>query len=157
MKRSPMPPRSQPLRRSTSLRSRTPMKRTASQAPRPKPLRTRLIEEADDLFSRFIRQRGQVCELRLSPDCRGTADHCCHLRSRRFLATRWDPDNAQAGCIPCHTFGHSYPAEWEAFCARLFGQEGWDALVALSNRSPQSTEEFRAVIAELRSLLRRPA
>jgi hypothetical protein len=115
-----------------------------------------LRDTADGLFSTVVRSRALGCELRLSPDCRGAAEHCCHLISRKRWATRWLDDNAAAGCCVCHGYGHAYKAEWLAFCIRRLGLERWDALVELSKQPQQSTPELREIVAQLR-VLARPA
>lgn len=161
LKRSPMPARTKPLARRTSLRTKAPIQRKAAPArstgakrKRPKPLRTRLRDSADDLWSKLVRARSPVCELRLSPDCRGRSEHACHLISRKRWRTRWMLSNGAAGCSVCHGYGHAYKAAWEAFCRARLGDEDWEALLLLSKQPPQSTEELREVLAGLRALWR---
>ena len=157
-----MPSRTKPLGRRTPLYAKAPTPRKAAPARpsgtrkrRPKPLRVRLCDDADDLFSLLVRARATGCELRLSPDCRGRAEHCCHLISRKRWSVRWSlDDNGAAGCAVCHGFGHAHRDAWEDFCIRRLGAERWDALVERSKLPPQSTEELREIIAELRRLVR---
>jgi hypothetical protein len=37
---------------------------------------------------------------------------CAHIISRRYLATRWDPQNAVALCSSHHVFYTHRPLEW---------------------------------------------
>lgn len=162
--------RGAPLRRTARLTSTTPLQRRTGLNPvsqhrkdekperdagrRPKSPRAALRDTADGLFSTVVRSRASGCELRLSPDCRGTAEHCCHLISRKRWATRWLDDNAAVGCCVCHGAGHAYKADWLAFCVRRLGQERWEALVELSKQPQQSTDELREIVAQLRALAR---
>lgn len=155
MKRSPMPPRTKPLARRTPLRGKvSPAGRaTPTQGPgrkRPKPLRSRLRDASDDLWSKLVRARSPSCELQLSPDCRGRSEHACHLISRKRWATRWLLRNGAAGCSVCHGYGHAYKDAWETFCRARLGDAEWEALVLLAKQPPQSTELLREILVDLR-------
>lgn len=69
------------------------------------------IDPADRLFSTFVReQAGWKCQLKFK--CNGTEDfsenkkglHCCHYHGRTKRTTRFDLDNSDAGCAPCHFY-----------------------------------------------------
>lgn len=36
----------------------------------------------------------------------------CHVSSRRYLVTRWDPDNFVCMCVTCHFWQHDNPTMW---------------------------------------------
>src|ERR1700751_5540242 len=36
----------------------------------------------------------------------------CHVSSRQYLSTRWDPDNYLAMCASCHFWQHKNPTLW---------------------------------------------
>jgi hypothetical protein len=156
-----MPSRARPLVRRAPLRAKAPLPRkailsraTGPKRKRPKPLRSRLRDASDDLWSKLVRAHSPVCELRLSPACRGRSEHACHLISRSRWRTRWLLRNGAAGCCVCHGYGHAYKAAWEAFCRTRLGNEEWEALLLLSKDRPQTTEELREVLARLRALWR---
>ncbi len=70
--------------------------------------------EADRRFSLFIRERDGRCMFPTESACVGPLQ-CCHILSRRFLATRYDPDNAVAGCAGHHAYWTRQPDRWQAF------------------------------------------
>jgi hypothetical protein len=57
----------------------------------------------------------------------------CHIRSRRYKATRWEPTNAWTGCHSCHEWAHGNSPEAKAFIERIAGGAG--ALADLKQRS----------------------
>jgi hypothetical protein len=148
-----MPPRTKPLARRTLLRAKIQIERKPAPK-RPQPLRSRLRDEADDLWSKLVRARSPLCELRLSPDCRGRSEHACHLISKTRWSVRWRLEDGAAGCAVCHDFAHAHQDVWEAFCRSRLGDEGWEALVVASQAPPPSTEELRQILSGLRALWR---
>lgn len=70
--------------------------------------------EADRRFSLYIRARDGKCMIPNASPCIGPLQ-CCHILSRRFLATRWDEQNAVAGCAGHHAYWTRNPDRWAAF------------------------------------------
>ncbi len=77
--------------------------------------KTQLKKILDSVFSKFIREKYSkdgylncyCCGRRISTK----ESQCMHYVSRANLATRWDADNARAGCSSCNVFMHgNYPA-----------------------------------------------
>ena len=65
--------------------------------------------EADRRFSLFIRARDGKCMR-----CGATEGlQCAHIISRRYLATRWNDENAIAFCLRCHKWQTERPLEGE--------------------------------------------
>lgn len=62
----------------------------------------------DNIFSRYIRARDQICQR-----CGKTENlQCAHILSRSYSAVRCDPDNAIAMCYSCHIgWWHHNPVE----------------------------------------------
>ena len=75
--------------------------------------KTHLKQKADQLFSVFIRRRDMWCAA-LGRDCKRPLQ-CAHIVSRRYLATRWDEQNAIALCLGHHKFFTEHPLEWEVW------------------------------------------
>ena len=86
--------------------------------------------EADRLFSLYIRDRdGECVGHTFVPEvaCKGELQ-CMHLVSRGYLAVRWDPQNALAGCAAHHMFLTEHPVHHEQFCREAIGTKTWEAL-----------------------------
>lgn len=86
--------------------------------------RTHATREADRLFSIFIRQRDRKC-MRCWDDYAKVEEfglQCCHVVSRKYRATRWDPDNAIAMDFRCHSWQTNWPLEGDAYFDRHFGK-----------------------------------
>lgn len=83
--------------------------------------------EADRRFSHFIRQRDGKCRIRTVTPCVGPLS-CCHLLSRRFLATRWDEENAVAGCAGHHSYWTRNPDKWSQFLEIMIGVDRLNSL-----------------------------
>ncbi len=83
--------------------------------------------EADRRFSLFIRARDGECRIRTEKPCVGPLQ-CCHLLSRRFGATRFDPANAVAGCAGHHAYWTANPDRWAAFLEGFVGGIKFDVM-----------------------------
>lgn len=77
-------------------------------------------KKCDEIFSKIVRARG-VCA-RCSKRAGAVVLHCSHIMSRKYLATRWDEDNALAMCQGCHFWQHQNPAENALFLLRAVGE-----------------------------------
>ena len=70
--------------------------------------RGKLVSKLDNVFSKFIRQRGSRSDIAQCFTC-GKYDHwkkmqCGHFRSRQAYSTRWDEINCQVQCVGCNMF-----------------------------------------------------
>ncbi len=104
-------------------------------------------KQCDVLFSRIVRSRG-VCEIKTDTECLG-ALQCCHGFSRRYRATRWDFDNAFAGCARHHLYWTAHPIEWDEWMRDTLGShyEGLRYL-ALSGERPDT----KSLLEDLKGL-----
>lgn len=119
MKRSPMPARKAPLRRSTPLRSSGPPKiqRRSQGAPDRTPAQhaAYLANTAER-----IRQAGGLCEIRFDRICRHWASKWCHHVFPQRLAKRMripiddSIENLRACCWPCNVHVESIGADTAA-------------------------------------------
>ena len=84
-----------------------------------KPSRTTQRNKADRLFSELIRSKG-YCER-----CKRTDGflQCCHIRSRRFLNTRWNEGNSFCACAGCHRWFHDHPHLFGAWLNQKYGSD----------------------------------
>jgi len=113
-------------------------------------------EEADRLFSLYIRQRDggcQVCGLSIAL-LRGDLQ-CMHGVSRRKFATRWDPANSWAGCSRCHLAMTLDPNRWHLW---MEGRIGTEALALLRFKAERGGKpDVGWVIQDLRAKLEEAA
>ena len=98
-------------------------------------------QEADRRFSRFIRDRDRGCRIRTETGCVGPLS-CCHLLSRRFMATRYDEKNAVAGCAGHHAYWTVNPDRWAAYLQGFLGDDvlEWLRALAFGDTKPDLAE-----------------
>lgn len=94
------------------------------------------IDEADRLFSEWIRRRDGAC---VRCGRKGTGLHGIvglqnsHFQGRRKEGTRFDPENCDGLCSGCHSYFTSNPGEHYLWQVQKKGQEAVDALILRSN------------------------
>ena len=108
-RRSAKPPK--PIRRKAKAGSRTSRRRKARKA---------RCQDADRLFSEFIRTRDDWQCRACGKTTAQAVMQCAHVVSRRYRAVRWNPHNAVCLCSGCHVkFTHD-PLGWDAWCEERF-------------------------------------
>lgn len=81
-------------------------------------------DQADIKFSKFIRERDPICKR-----ChRRKSDDASHYWERGHSSTRYDPQNADGLCRPCHQIWEGRPQECEDFKRNQIGDEAYEAL-----------------------------
>ena len=95
-----------------------------------KPNKSTLKRKLDKLAGEAIRSIG-YCEAHAydKPNSCSTQLQWCHLKSRRYLVTRWDPLNAVCMCAACHRFFTDHPDHFRNFIEDKFPGR-WDYLNA---------------------------
>jgi 5-methylcytosine-specific restriction endonuclease McrA len=87
------------------------------------------VHSLDKLFSELIRLRANgfcpKCEMYYKFDEIVPA----HYYSRTMKSTRWDEDNVQGVCSPCHDLFHKYESIHTGFMYERLGEERFKALV----------------------------
>lgn len=99
----------------------------------------------DILFSKLVRARGK-CER-----CGGPGPfECAHIVRRRFLRTRWVPDNAWCLCRECHRRVDENAVSFQSLVVLTIGEQRFQELFDLAHdtRSPKPNR------AEVRARLR---
>jgi hypothetical protein len=107
-----------------------------------RPKRTTLRRKADALFSLYVR-RGGLCER-----CGAIEGlQCSHYISRRYLAVRYNPLNAECLCMRCHKYLTEHPLQAEDRFSLRVGVLVREELrrVAIAGGVP----DYAAVIADL--------
>ena len=94
-------------------------------------------DKTDALFSRYIKLLSggfcKRCGNYLGVKSRGL--HCAHLFSRGKLTTRFVRDNAHALCYGCHRYVDQHPLVKQEFFRDLLGNEKYNELYKLSNKT----------------------
>jgi hypothetical protein len=122
---------------------------------RPKASRKRQRDEADRLFSLIIRTRDDwQCRFEEAHNDISIleAPQCAHIVSRRYLAVRWDEDNAVCLCQRHHMKYTHDPIAWEAWV-----EERWPGRLAVLKRvalaGPAEKIDYDSLLASLCSRL----
>src|SRR3989304_3584837 len=93
------------------------------------------IRKTDSLFSKYIRKRDnytcQRCEKKYPEKSQGL--HCSHFFGRRAESTRFEPLNADAICMGCHSYFHANPFEYTIWKKRQLGEESFNLLELQKN------------------------
>lgn len=98
--------------------------------------------EADQLFSKYIRERSDwFCE-KCFMDCKDNKGYldCSHYHSRAKRSVRFDPMNAAALCKKCHDYMGKNPREHEAFFLKRLGRNSFQ-LLELRASIPMKVDE----------------
>jgi hypothetical protein len=91
-----------------------------------RPKKQDYMKQADDLFSKIVRDRDGVCQAREVSPCKGNLQ-CAHIISRSYKTIRTDLRNAVALCAGHHTYFTHRPLEWEDWVRESYGTL-WDEL-----------------------------
>lgn len=120
--------------------------------------------KADQLFSQYIRLRDSKCVRCLSAvrfnEKRLPVSHTAsHYFGRGAESTRFDPDNVDTLCYPCHTKWASQDREdYRQFKIAQLGEKKFNALLARSKTLKKKDRKLEEVIwgAMLKQLLHSP-
>ena len=103
-----------------------------------------LIRQADKVFSRYVRTRGENSEYNECFTCNRTFPwagmDAGHFMSRRYLNTRWHPVNVWPQCKECNQIKHGRVDVFEAKLRARFGNEAIDELIFLAHSLDKVTE-----------------
>jgi hypothetical protein len=105
-----------------------------------------LVKEADGLWRDLARmQPGDLCDrCRMRP-----WRDCHHLVSRRYFATRWDPENCARLCSGCHMLVTHDGEENRHLAIRMLGLERWQVMNGIKS---SRAIDVRLVIVGLKAL-----
>ena len=113
-------------------------------------------EEAalNDLFSRVIRARDEICriQLRCTPAFERYSQDAAHLFPKgAYPRLRWDLRNAVGACRDCHRHMTKHPAEWQGWIKSRLNVQDWEDLmrIHLVGPSPDRAEVRATLTAAL--------
>lgn len=93
--------------------------------------------KATKLHAKVVGQRGH-CK-----NCGRTSNlQCAHIVSRRYTATRCDPENAFCLCAKCHMHFTEWPLEFTVFVLEQIGPEEYDELKQRAEAGAQGKDAF---------------
>ena len=99
--------------------------------------RQKLVKKLDDIVSKIVRKRDGICI------CCGTDKKltCSHYWNRDKKGTRWDLDNCDSACWPCHKYRlEGRKNGWyKDFMLEKLGQEKYDLLEYRANTTTKYT------------------
>lgn len=109
------------------------------------------IDQADALFSRYIRLRDKRC-LRCGTPGEG-ADGIIGLQASHYYGrarenTRFDPSNVDALCFGCHrVWGSDDREAYRAFKLQQLGEDGFNMLIVRANTYKKKDRKMELIIA----------
>lgn len=110
---------------------------------------THAERKADTKFSLRIRERDRRCTAKdiLPGDCHGVLQ-AAHIVGRRNHAVRYDPENVHALCARHHytVDQHGQEGAKYVWASRLLGEDGWERLMARSQRMGNRRESVREAL-----------
>ena len=97
------------------------------------------VDLADSLFSQFIRLRDKKCMrcsslVKFNNKGLPISHEASHFYGRGHEATRFEIDNVDCLCMPCHRrWGSDDREDYRAFKLKQLGQKRFDSLMLQSN------------------------
>jgi len=118
--------------------------------------RQSLIQEADRVFSLYIRNRGSAFGYNHCYTCSAYMPveelQCGHFRPRRYLSTRWHPFNCWPQCNTCNVEMGGNLSKYKNKLVAQYGSDAVAAIYELSTGTEKITQEFiRNIIKEYKS------
>ncbi len=115
--------------------------------------RKSIVNEADKVFSLYIRNRGSTYDYNHCFTCGVYLPveelQCGHFRPRRYMNTRFHPFNCWPQCNECNVDKGGNSKRYEEKLIAQFGQDAVDGIYQLAYSQDQITEEdLRAIIKE---------
>lgn len=130
------PMKKTPMRRSVKSSTIPYSQNSISRKKKPKKAKVKSTKKVQGIFNRMVRERANWICVRCGRDCseRKGLLHASHFWGVGFTATRFDFDNVDALCYPCHYgqlgTGWEYckQGDYRTYMIKKLGQEGYDAL-----------------------------
>lgn len=116
--------------------------------------RTRIkIDEADEVFSQYIRYRDKKCVRCGSPvqfnGVKPVSHQASHYFGRSKESVRFDPENVDTLCFGCHRIWGSDDKEgYRQFKIKQLGLAGFNQLQVRSNRYKKKDRKMALIIAK---------
>ena len=114
--------------------------------------RQKIIKILDKLASEVIYKRADFkCE-----KCGRPAKSAHHLFSRRYISTRWNPDNLLNLCYPCHIhFFHSRIEEARDWLIQRMGEAKYQKLKIQALSRHKGKSDYKLIKLDLENELKK--
>lgn len=103
-----------------------------------------LVKKIDKVFSQLVRKKGDLGGYFVCCSCgqRKPSEQmdAGHFLNRRWMTTRWHPDNVWPQCRSCNRFDEGNAAGYALFMINKFGQKHVEYLQALSRERAGYTD-----------------
>lgn len=109
----------------------------------------KLVEKADDTFSRYIRTRDRWNDCITSgvDSCSHKIENACHKIPRWRYSHRWNENNVYGGCISCNAYHpQEHWSEFERVLIKKFGIDWVEEQDRIKNKIPPTIDELLAII-----------
>jgi 5-methylcytosine-specific restriction endonuclease McrA len=136
MKRSPLRRVSLQTKTSTKVARKARRKRRATKA------------KLDQMARAYVMERDKyACQLKGLGGLTCTPQiQWCHIRSRRYLSTRWLPANAIAACAAHHRWSHDNPIDFAEFWTAAYPDRMEQVRIAFSQADAPTTLEVEEML-----------
>lgn len=108
-------------------------------------------DATDAAFSDAVREAADwTCQrcMRPFPERKGQDIHCSHFFSRKYLSTRWFPDNAASLCASCHSIVSDDHHEHVRLFERLLGSTRYQWLIERKQKIVRYRDADKKAIRE---------
>jgi hypothetical protein len=130
-----------------------------SKKPKKKPTRSKLVKQADKVFSEYIRRRyANGFGVAECFTC-GKEDHwkklqCGHFQSRKHYSTRWNEQNCQVQCSGCNIFRYGEQYKFGLYLDKQYGSNLSEKLMQEARKTIKlSNFEIQEIIDRYKALL----
>lgn len=112
------------------------------------------IDQADKVFSQYIRVRDRRCVRCSSPvqfNDKGlpVSHQASHFFGRGKESTRFDPENVDTLCYPCHVrWGSTEREDYRQFKINQLGEKGFDDLLLRSNSYQKKDRKMALLVSK---------
>lgn len=112
------------------------------------------IDKADQAFSQYVRLRDMECRrchspVRLNDKGLPVSHTMSHYFGRAKESVRFDPENGDTLCMPCHRIWASDDREtYREFKIKQLGQKGYDALCIRANNYAKKDRKMAYLVCK---------
>lgn len=114
-----------------------------------KRLRKKLVEQADTIFAKYIKNRdkGRWCVSKWAVGCQNTTANCCHWIGRGYYSHRRDERNCAWWCVSCNQHNkQEHGILFTNYLCKKFGQYRVDEQLKIRSMKKPSIDELLEVI-----------
>lgn len=112
------------------------------------------IDKADKVFSQYVRLRDKKClrchsEVRINEKGLPVSHNASHYWGRAKETTRFDPENVDCLCYPCHViWGSTDRKAYEMFKIKQLGTAGYKRLMLRANLTGKKDRKMAYIVAK---------